>query len=200
MGHGVGFHRTKFASVGRTAPRGHLSAQQRARTGGRKAFARMPHAHGLQQAVNLCRTDRQQFLLKSFGQRRGAPLKVFEPERQRGLEQLAAQLVARQPHFLEDGQQFAGLVDDFWARSFAVRSAQRPVQQPQRGFVMITAVEAKLVENAALVRTTGALVTAVNLGEILAFGCQTHSQVFGNHEYESTYRQTPRPPPSPGNI
>jgi hypothetical protein len=41
---------------------------------------------------------------------------------------------------------------------------------------------------------TGALVTAVDLGEILAFGRQTHSQAFGNHEYESTYQQTPSRP------
>jgi hypothetical protein len=53
---------------------------------------------------------------------------------------------------------------------------------------MIPAVEAKLVEDAALVRPTGPLITAVDLGEILALGGQTHSQGFGNHEYESTYQ------------
>jgi hypothetical protein len=35
---------------------------------------------------------------------------------------------------------------------------------------MVTAVEAKLVEEAALVRTTGALITAVDFSERLAFG------------------------------
>jgi hypothetical protein len=64
----------------------------------------------------------------------------------------------------------------------------------------IPAVEPKLIEDAALVRTTGALITTVDLREIFAFGAQTHSQGFGNHEYESTYQQTPRPPPSHGNI
>jgi hypothetical protein len=35
---------------------------------------------------------------------------------------------------------------------------------------MVTAVEAKLVKNAALVWTTGTLITAMDFGEILAFG------------------------------
>ena len=67
-------------------------------------------------------------------------------------------------------------------------------------FAVISAVEAKLVENATLERPSGALITAVNFSQILPFGGQTHSQGFGNHEYESTYRQTPCPPPSPGNV
>jgi hypothetical protein len=74
------------------------------------------------------------------------------------------------------------------------------MEQPQGGFAMITAVEAILVEDAALVRTTGALIATVNFGEILAFGGQTHVQGCGNHELESTYQQTPRPLPSLGNI
>ena len=39
-----------------------------------------------------------------------------------------------------------------------------------------------------------------NAGQRLAFGRQTHIQGLGNHEYESTYQQTPRLPPRPGNI
>jgi len=125
---------------------------------------------------------------------------VFEPDRQGGFEEFAAQLIARQPHRLEHRQQFGRITDDFRAGSFTNPAAQRTVQQPQGGFAMIPAVEAKLVENAALVRTTGALLTAVSLRQILAFGGHAHSQFFGNHEYESTYRQTPRPPPTQSNI
>jgi len=46
----------------------------------------------------------------------------------------------------------------------------------------------------------GALIAAVDPGEGLAFGGQTHVRVLGNHDCESTYRQTPRPPPCPDNI
>ena len=130
----------------------------------------MPEASRPEQAVYLCRADRQQFFLNRFGQRRGAPLVMLQPFGQRGLEQLAAQLVAGQPHRLEHGQQFRRLIDDFGAGAFAGGAAQRTVQQSQGGFAMITAIEAKLVENAALVRTTGALITTVDFGEILAFG------------------------------
>jgi len=63
-----------------------------------------------------------------------------------------------------------------------------------------TAGGGKLVEDARLVATTGALIAAVNAGQGLAFGGQTHGRNVSNHEYESTYRQTPRPPPRPGNI
>jgi len=65
---------------------------------------------------------------------------------------------------------------------------------------MITSGGAKLVENARLVRPTGALIAAVNAGQGLAFGGQTHVRGLGNHECESTYQRTPRPPPRPGNI
>ena len=64
----------------------------------------------------------------------------------------------------------------------------------------ITAGGSKLIEDARFVRTTGALIAAVNVGQILAFGGQTHVRCFGNHELESTYRRTLRPPPRPGNI
>ena len=84
-------------------------------------------------------------------------------------------------------------------RTLDLPAAQRTVQQPQRDFAMIPAVEAKLVEDEALVRPTGALIAAVDLGEILPFGGHTHRQVFGKHDCESTYQQTPCPPPSPGN-
>lgn len=95
---------------------------------------------------------------------------MFEPFAQRGLEQLAAQLIAGQPDRLERGQEHRRVVGDFGAGSFAGRTSQRAMQQPQSGFAMVTAVEAKLVENAALVWTTGALITVMDFGEILAFG------------------------------
>ena len=63
-----------------------------------------------------------------------------------------------------------------------------------------TATFIEASRDAALVPPARTLITTVDLGEILALGSQTHSQGFGNHEYESTYQQTPRPPPSPGNI
>jgi hypothetical protein len=160
----------------------------------------MPHARRLQQPVNLRRADRQKFFLNRSGQRRPAPLVMFEPFAQRRLEQLAAQLVAGQPHRLEHGQQLVRIIGDFGAGPFANLAAQWTMQQSQGGFAMVTAVETKLVKNAALVWTTGSLITTVDFGQILAFGGQTHTQGFGNHEYESTYQQTPRPPPSPGNI
>jgi len=129
----------------------------------------MPHAHGLQQPVNLRRADRQQFFLNCCGQRRLTPLVMFEPFAQRRLEQLAARLVAGQPDRLEHGQQHRRIINDFGAGSLLDIHCQRTVQQPQGGFAMITAVEAKLVQDAALVRTTGALITAMDFGEILAF-------------------------------
>ena len=43
---------------------------------------------------------------------------VFEPNRQGGFKEFAAQLIARQPDGLEHGQQFGGVVDDFRAGSF----------------------------------------------------------------------------------
>ena len=75
-----------------------------------------------------------------------------------------------------------------------------PVQEPQRGWAMITARGAKLIEEARLVRTTGARIAAGDAGQGLAFGRPTQVRCLGNHEGESMYRQTPRPPPSPGNI
>jgi hypothetical protein len=50
------------------------------------------------------------------------------------------------------------------------------------------------------VRPTGALIATVDAGQGLAFGGQTHVRGLGNHECESKYQQTPRPPPGPGNI
>ena len=47
---------------------------------------------------------------------------------------------------------------------------------------MIPARDAKLVEDARLVRPTGALIAAVNAGQGLAFGGQTHVPNLGNHE------------------
>src|SRR5262245_58091933 len=65
---------------------------------------------------------------------------------------------------------------------------------------MVAAVEAELVENTRLEPTPGPAITAVNFGEIFAFGGQTHVRVLGNHELESTYGRTPRPTPRHGNI
>jgi len=65
---------------------------------------------------------------------------------------------------------------------------------------MIPASSAKLIQDARLVRTTGALIAAVDAGQGLAFGGQTHTRGLGNHECESTFQQTTRPPPPPGNI
>src|SRR5271169_6140933 len=65
---------------------------------------------------------------------------------------------------------------------------------------MIAAVEAKLLQDAGLVRTTSALVTPMYFRQIFAFGTQTHTRCLGNHEYESTYCQTPRPTQPLGNI
>ena len=170
MGHGVGFHPTRFARVGRTATGRHLPPQQRAGLSGRKSFAGMPHAHGPQQTVNLSRAYSQELFLNSFGQRRVAPLVMFEPFGQRRLEQFAAQLIAGQPDRLEHRQQHRRVINDFWAGSFAGFASQRTAQQPQRGFAMVTTIKAKLVENTALVPPTGTLITTVDLGEILAFG------------------------------
>lgn len=160
----------------------------------------IPYPHWFQQTIQLCRTDRQQFLLKSLRQRRGAPLLMYEPFWQCRLEKFAAQLIARQPDRLEHGQQFRRIINDFGPGTFGRPVTQRPVQQPQGGFAMIPTVKAKLVKNTGFVQPASPVITAVDLRAILALGGQTHSQVFGNHEYESTYQQTPRPPPSPGNI
>jgi hypothetical protein len=59
---------------------------------------------------------------------------------------------------------------------------QRPVEEAQGAFAMITAGGAKLVEDALLVRPTGTLIAAVDAGEGLAFGGQIHVRCFGNHE------------------
>ena len=119
---------------------------------------------------------------KSFGQRRGAPLLVFEPFGQRRFEQLAAQLITGQPNGLEHRQHLARIVSAFGAGPFGWRGGPRVVQEPQGGFAMIPAGGAKLIEDARLVRPTGALVAAVDLGERLAFGGQTHVRGLGNHE------------------
>jgi hypothetical protein len=148
----------------------------------------MLYARRSQEAIDLRGTDRQEFFLKSFRQWRGAPLVMFEPFGQRRLEQLAAQLIAGQPNGLEHGQHLGRIVAGFGAGPFGRRRGQRTVQQPQGGFAMITAGGAKLIEDARLVRTTGPLIAAVNLGKGLAFGGQTHVRGLGNHECESTYR------------
>ena len=50
---------------------------------------------------------------------------------------------------------------------------------------MITAGGAKFLKDGLLVRPTGAL-AAVEAGEGLAFGGQTHVRCFGYHQLEST--------------
>ena len=80
------------------------------------------------------------------------------------------------PKVLEAGclrrawQRFQSRIDDFGAGPFGRCRAQRPVQQPQGGLAMITAGGAKLLKNALLVRTTGALVAPVDASQILALG------------------------------
>ena len=125
---------------------------------------------------------------------------MFQPFRQRGLEQLATELITGQPDRLEHRQHLGRIIRAFGAGPLGRRGRPRTVQEPQRGFAMLPAGGAKLVEDARLVRPTGALIAAVDLGEGLAFGGQTHVRGLGNHECESTYRRTPRPPPRPGNI
>ena len=48
--------------------------------------------------------------------------------------------------------------------------SQRPVEQAQGALTMITAGGAKLIENAPLVRPTGALISAVDTDQGLPFG------------------------------
>lgn len=156
--------------------------------GGRESFFGMPHARRTQKAADLGGTDLPQSFLKGFRQRRAAPLVVFEPDGQRRLEQLAAQLTARQPHGLEHRQHLGRLIDDFGAAAFGRGTGQRTVQKPQGGFAMITAQGAKLIKDQLLVRTTGAPIAAADAGQRLAFGGQTQVGQFGNHQYESTYR------------
>ena len=81
---------------------------------------------------------------------------------------------------------FAGVVDDFGAGAFGRRGGQWPVQEPQSCLAVITAGGAKLVEDARLVRPTGALIAAVAAGEGLTFGGEAHVRWLGYHEYEST--------------
>ena len=113
---------------------------------------------------------------------------MFQPFRECRLEQFAAQLVAGQPYGLEHRQHLDRIVGDFRAAAFGPPRGQRTVQEPQSGFAMITAGGAKLIKDARLVRPTGTLIAAVNPGQGLAFGQQTHVRGLGNHEYESTYR------------
>ena len=63
---------------------------------------------------------------------------------------------------LEQRQPQRGNITGLGARSFAQGASRRLVQQPQGGFVMITAIESKLVENPALVHRLAALITTVN--------------------------------------
>ena len=131
------------------------------------------------EAVNLRGTDPQKFFLKSFRQRRAAPLVMCKPLGQRRLQKFAAQLVAGQPHRLEHRPHFQGwkdttresfgphlrrIVNDFGPRAPGRRGGQRTVQEPQGGFAMIPAGGAKLIEDARLVRPTGALITTVDAG------------------------------------
>jgi hypothetical protein len=116
------------------------------------------------------------------------------------LEEFATGPVAEQPDGLEHGQHLRRLVGALGARALGRPRGQWTVDQPQGGFAMIAAGGAKLIEDARLVRSTGAAVAAVNAGQSLAFGGQTHGRGLGNHEPESTYRRTLRPTPLPGII
>ena len=95
---------------------------------------------------------------------------MFEPFGQRRLQEFAAQLFAGQPDGLEYGQHFHRIVNDFRPGPLGRPGGERTVQQPQSGFAMIPARGAKLIEDEPLVRTTGALVAAVNAGQRLPFG------------------------------
>ena len=170
MRDGVGFHGTRPRGVGRAVARGHGVPQQRAGPRGRESLFGMLHPRRTGQPVDLRGTDPQKFFPKSFGQRRGAPLVMCQPFGQRRLEEFAAQRVAGQPDAFEHRQHRDRLVDDFGAVPFGRCGAQWPVQQPQSGFGMIPAQGSKLRQDARLVRTTGALVAAVNTGQTLAFG------------------------------
>ena len=130
----------------------------------------MPYARWTQKTVNLRGTDLQNFFLKSFRQWRGAPLVMLDPFGQRCFEQLAAQLIAGQPDRLEHRQHFHRIINDFRPRTFGRTGGERTVQEPQGGFAMITARGAKLIQDEPLVRTTGALIAAVNADQGLAFG------------------------------
>lgn len=83
---------------------------------GAEALIRTVHAHRTEQSVDLCRTDLQQLFPKNFHQRRGAPLIMFEPFRQRRLRQLSAKLIARQQHCPEQRQHCCRIIDDFCPR------------------------------------------------------------------------------------
>lgn len=160
----------------------------------------MLDADGSQEPVDLRRTDLEEFFLKSLGQGRGVPFVMGEPVGQRRLQEFAAGLLAGQPDGLEHGQHLRWLVGALGARALGRSRGQGTVQKPQGGLAMIAAGGAKLIEDARLVRPTGAAVAAVNAGQGLAFGGQTYVRGLGNHESESTYRRTPRPTPRPGNI
>jgi hypothetical protein len=71
---------------------------------------------------------------------------------------------AAQPEGLEHGQHCGWLVGALGTGALGRRGAQGTVQQPQGGFTMTPAGGAKLIEDARLVRTTGAAVAAVNAG------------------------------------
>lgn len=95
---------------------------------------------------------------------------MFDPFGQCCFQKFAAQLIALQPDRLEHRQHFQRIVNEFRSRTFGRRGGQWTVQQPQSGFAMITARGAKLIEDEPPVRTTGALIAAVNAGQGLAFG------------------------------
>ena len=100
---------------------------------------------------------------------------VRYPFGHRGAEQFAAELIAGEPNDLERGAQHARIVNGFRAGPLSVnRSAEGTIQQPEGTLAMIATGGAKLVKDALFVATTGALITAVNAGQGLAFGRQTH--------------------------
>jgi len=79
-------------------------------------------------------------------------------------------LVALQPDGLEHGQQQRRLVGPLGTGPLALRPLRRSAQQAQSALAMVAAVEAELVENTRLEPTPGPAITAVNFGEIFAFG------------------------------
>ena len=101
--------------------------------------------------------------------------------RQRRLEQFAAQLIAQEPEGLERRQQVRAIIKGFGAGPLSGCGLEWPVQKPQGGFTMVAAIEAKFLQDAGLVGTTGALIAAVDFRQILTFGGQAQVRCSGSH-------------------
>jgi hypothetical protein len=152
--------------------RRHRMTQQGAGPRGGKSPLGMLHTRRTQQSINLCRTDRQQFLPKSFRQRRGAPFIMFEPLGSAARSNLLHNWSLTSHTSLEHRPYLRRIIDDFRTAALGPRTGPWPVQKPQGGFPMITASGAKLVEDARLVRRPGPLVSPVNAVQSLSLGAK----------------------------